>query len=300
MKKLILPLFFLLIAGSTFAQEFEFQITINTPKLQTTDPKVFETLSNNLKDFLNSFRWTEHDYENTERIKCDIQLTIKEELSDNTFSADLAIQAARPIYGSSEETALLSHLDKNVSFSYEQFQPIDYTQNAFQDNLSSIIAFYVHIILGMDYDSFSPFGGDKYYQTALDILNTVPQNIAGSFKGWRSLDGNRNRYWMIDNILSPSVRPFRKAMYDYHRQSLDIMHTDVITARAVMLQALEEIDRVNKSNPNLMILQMFANAKASEIVEIFKEGSSREKTRVYQIMTKIDAANAAKYRPIRR
>jgi len=300
MKKFILPVLFLLIACSTFAQEFEFKITINTPKLQTTDPKVFETLESTLVDFLNNYRWTEDDYENFERIKCDIQLTIKEELPNNGFTAEMAIQAVRPIYGSSEETALLSHLDKNVTFTYEQFQPVDFTKNSFQDNLSSVFAFYVYTILGLDYDSFSPFGGEKFFQNAQDVLNTIPQNIASGDKGWRSLNAGRNRFSMIDNILTPASRPFRKAMYDYHRNSLDIMYNDVATARAVMLQALEEIDKVNKSNPNLMILQMFANSKSSEIVEIFKESNSREKTRVYQIMTKMDAANASKYRAIRR
>lgn len=298
MKKMLF-LFFALATVGVQAQELTFSVKINTLKLQTVDPKVFATLEQAVAEFLNNQKWTEDVFETKERINCNLVLTIQEELSPTSFKADLAIQASRPVYGSTYETRMLNHLDKEVTFSYEQFQPLIYSKNVFNDNLSSILAFYVYIILGMDYDSFSLFGGDEHYQTAQEILNTVPQNVASSAAGWRSVEGNRNRYWIMENILSPRVRPLRQGLYEYHRQGLDMMANDVNTGRAILLQALEEVDKVNQSYPNAMIVQMFSNAKSDEIVEIFKRGTRQEQDRVVQIMTKVDATNASKYRNIR-
>ncbi len=298
MKKMLF-LFFALATVGVQAQELTFSVKINTLKLQTVDPKVFATLEQAVAEFLNNQKWTEDVFETKERINCNLVLTIQEELSPTSFKADLAIQASRPVYGSTYETRMLNHLDKEVTFSYEQFQPLIYSKNVFNDNLSSILAFYVYIILGMDYDSFSLFGGDEHYQTAQEILNTVPQNVASSAAGWRSVEGNRNRYWIMENILSPRVRPLRQGLYEYHRQGLDMMANDVNTGRAIVLQALEEVDKVNQSYPNAMIVQMFSNAKSDEIVEIFKRGTRQEQDRVVQIMTKVDATNASKYRNIR-
>ncbi len=301
MKKYFL-LFSLLISSLYLqAQEFSYQVNINTPKLQTTDPRVFETLRETMLQFLNNTRWTDDNFAPEERIRCNIQLTITEELSNNTFSADMAIQAVRPIFGSSSETVIFTHVDKDVTFLYEQFQPLEFSRNTFNDNFASILSFYVYLILGMDYDSFSPFGGEPYFQIANDILNTIPPGVASQFGGWRSLDGNQNnRYWLIENILSPRFRPFREANYEYHRQSLDLMHEDANTGRALMVQALDKVSKVNRAYPNSMMIQVFSNCKGNEVVEIFKEGTRDEKTKVKNIMQKIDAANASKYRAIGR
>jgi len=296
MKKYYLLLIALICCKLMTAQELEFTVNINTPKLQTTDPKVFESLRESMINFLNNQKWTNDVFDPKERIKCNIQMTIKDELSSNSFSADFAIQAVRPVFGSSYETPLLSHVDKDFTFIYEQFQPLEYTKNAFSDNLTAFLSFYVYIILGMDYDSYSLYGGEPYFQTANNILTTIPPSAAQAFPGWRSLDGNRNRYWIIENLLSPKVRDYRQAMYDYHRQSLDIMAENAETGRAIMLKSLETMSRVNRSYPNSMIMQMFTNAKSGEIIEIFKKGTRDEKTKIRSIMAKIDASNASKYR----
>lgn len=296
MNRFFLLLIACFISAALPGQDIDFQININTPKLQTTDPRVFESLANSIRDFVDNENWSDDIFESEERIKCSVQLTIREELSASSFTADMAIQAVRPVYGSTYETILLSHVDKDISFQYEEFQPLIYSRNTYKDNLSSILSFYVNIILGMDYDTFSPFGGENYFQIANDILNTVPPAATQLHPGWRSLDGRRNRYWIIENMLSPKFRPYRTAMYDYHRQGLDIMGEDVNTGRAVILQSLEVISEVDRSYPNSMLISMFANAKASEVIEIFKKGNSDEKTKARSIMSKIDAPNAEKYR----
>lgn len=277
------------------AQEFNFQVTLNSEKTQTTDPKVFESLELTLRDFLNNQRWTNDDFEPEERIDCNLLLTITEELSATSFKADFAIQATRPIYNSDYQTALISYVDKGIVFSYEAFQPIEFTENVFNENLSSVIGFYSYIILGLDYDSFSPLGGDAYFQKAQDILNSVPDGI----KGWRSLDGNRNRYWMIESILSPRTAEMRKANYNYHRLALDKMVENKDAARAEMLTALKTLEKVSKGYPNAMIVQMFALAKGDEIIEIFKGGTRQEQNDVIRIMSRLDPSSAAKYRKIR-
>ena len=299
MKRYLLLGAIFLLGWQAKAQELNVTVKINIQKLQTVDPKVFETLEQTVNEFLNSQKWTEDIFEPEERINCNFLLTIQEELSPTSFKADLAIQSSRPVFGSSYESPLLNHIDKELTFSYEQFQPVQFSRNTFNDNLSAVLSFYVYVILGMDYDSFSPFGGETYYQIAQEILNTVPQAVANSAGGWRSIDGNRNRFWMIENILSPRVRPYRQAMYDYHRQALDTMVDDIPTARAILVQAVDNIGKVNQSYPNSMIVQMFANTKTQELVEIFKKGTRQEQDQVIRVMTRLDPSGVSKYRAMR-
>jgi hypothetical protein len=295
---LVFVLSFAMITGIR-AQEFNFTVKINTQRLQLVDPKVFETLEKTVFDFLNNTQFTDLNLEIGERINCNVQLTIQQEISPTRFKADLAIQASRPVYGSNYETTMINHQDRDVTFDYEQFQPLIFSRNAFNDNLSAILSFYAYFILGMDADSFSPFGGDPFFKVAQDIVNNVPQNAAAANPGWRSLDGNRNRYWIVENVLSPRVRPFRQAMYDYHRHGLDVMSSKAVEGRAIMMTALEEIAQVNQVYPNSMIIQMFNQTKGTEVTEIFKGGTPNEKERTINVMTRIDPTNAARYRSVR-
>ncbi len=297
MKKYILLLFCTFYVLNAFAQELNATVKINTPQLQTTDPKVFQTLEQSIQSFFNSQKWTEDEYENFERIKVNIQINIKEEIG-TSFTADLQIQAVRPVYGSDYETVLLSHQDNDILFPYEQFQPIEYSPNNYVDNLSSILSFYAYYILGLDYDSFQLFGGESYFQIAQDIVNTIPPSEVNKYKGWRSNDGSRNRYWMVENAFNPRSKPMREGMYEYHIKGLDQMHLEVETGKAEMMKGIDKVFKVYSDYPNCMVVQMFNNAKADEIVEVFKVSSQTQKSNVKRIMTKIDAANASRYRKI--
>ena len=281
------------------AQELNVNVKVNTQKLQTVDPKVFVTLEQTISEFLNSQKWTTDVFETEERINCNFILTIQEELSPTSFKADLAVQSSRPVYASEYDTPLFNYIDKEVTFFYEQYQPVQYSRNQYNDNLSAVLAFYAFVIIGKDYDSFSPMSGEPYFQLAQDIVNSVPQSAASSNPGWRSVESNRNRYWLSENLLSPRVRPMRQAMYNYHRQGLDVMHADPETGKAVITQALDEVARVNQSYPNSMIVQLFNNEKSSEIVEIFKVGSLDQQNEVIRLMSRLDPANASKYREIK-
>ncbi len=285
----------LLFSQFVFGQELNVNVSINTPKLQTVDPKVFQTLEGALTDFLSSQKWTEEDFEPEERINVNVQLTINTELSPTSFTAELLIQATRPVYGSNYETVILNYRDKSFDFNYEQFQPIEYSATTFNDNLSSLFSFYVYMVLGLDYDSFSPFGGEEYFQFAQNILNNVPSSVANEKKGWRALDGNRNRYWMSENLLNPGLKAYRQAMYEYHRLGLDVMHEDPVKARAVILKALADIQTASKKYPNSQIVQMFANNKADELVNIFKSATPDEKRKAKAALAKFDPSKAGRY-----
>lgn len=298
MKHLSLLFLFSMLVGTASAQEVNFTVKVNVQKLQTADPRIFSTLEQAITEFLNSTKWTDDVFQNEERINCNLLLTLQEELSPTSFKADIAVQSSRPVYGSSYETTMLNHIDKDVVFTYEQFQPLQFSRNSFNDNLSSVLSFYVYIILGLDYDSFSLYGGEPYFQIAQDIVNTIPQGVANSAGGWRSIDGNRNRFWIIENLLSPRVRPYREAMYAYHRLALDLMSKDPAKGRLIMTDALENVLKVNNNYPNSMIVQMFVNSKSQEVVDIFKMGTSQEKEKVVRAMSRIDATNASRYRTL--
>jgi len=284
---------------TVWAQELEFEVTVNTPKNQIVDPKVFQDMEIQLENFINGRKWTDDVYEQNERIKGNIQLTITEELSATSFQADMAIQSARPIFGSSLETALLTHNDE-FSFSYEQLQPLEFGDNVYTDHLTSVISFYMYLILGMDYDSFSPLGGEEYFQKAQNIINTIPSGVANANPGWRPKDGNRTRFTILDNLLNPRARELRYAIYDYHLRGLDLMPKNTDLGRANIKKALESVAKVGDAIPNSMIVQMFFNAKRNEIIDIFKQGTSAEKSEVLKICSKLDPSNAIKYRTMQR
>lgn len=276
-------------------------VRISTPQLQRNDRRVFDQLEVSLRDFLNNTKWTNDNFDQEERIKCSFIITISKESDGNVFEGELAIQATRPVYGSGYETPLISHLDKDIIFTYEQNQPIEFFRdNPDNQNLPAIMAYYVYIILGMDYDSFSQFGGENHLLTAEKIVTNI-QNSGGNIApGWRPADGgkNRNRYWLMENLLNPRMRPFRTAMYTYHRKGLDMFTVNQDQAKAAILLALEEIDKVSVAYFNSMIVQMFSYSKKDELVEMWKIAPKAQKDRVIQIMTKIDPANGQRYREI--
>ncbi len=295
MKYFILLTSVLFFVSNLQAQEFVTTVTINTPKLQTTDPKVFQTLQQTIKEFMNNQTWTDQTYENFERIKVNFTINIREEVNANTFKGDLYVQMTRPVFGSDYETPVFSVVDKDFAFSYEQFQPLQFSRGVFVDNLSAMLAFYAFFMLGQDADTFTSLSGETYYLAAQEILNNVPRGVSANFTGWLSVDGNRTRYFQLENALNPGMRAVRQGMYDYHRKGLDLMSSDPITARANMLKGLELCEAVNKSYPNSMVIQLLGSTKANEIINVFKGGDQTQRAKVTQIMSKLDPAGSQRY-----
>lgn len=279
--------------------ELNATVRINTPQLQRTDRKVFDQLEVSLRDFLNNTKWTSDAFTTDERIKCTFIMTIESEGDNNAFSGLLAVQATRPVYNSGYETTIFANQDKEVSFTYEQNQAIEFSpDNAENQNLPAIFAFYVNVILGLDYDSFSQYGGETYLQAAQQMVVNIQNSTTNKSPGWRPSNGdkNRSRYWLAENLVSPRIRPFRNAFYQYHRKGLDMFTVNQEEARNSVGVALEDVDKAGVAYLNSMIIQLFTQMKRDEIVEMMKSAPIQLRQRVYQIMIKIDPANTQRYK----
>jgi len=300
MQKLLfsLSLTVFLIFGLQGQSEINFSVRFNLQQIQTTDPKILETLERDVRQFLQGRAWTEDRFEPEERINCTVIMTIKEGGSPNNYEADLAIQSSRPVYGSGEETAVFNYLDNKINFYYEQFQAIQLSENSYTGNLPSILGYYVYLVLGFDYDTFSPLGGQKYFETAQEIVNRLPADVANDDPGWNP-SGSRNRFWLLENILSPRILPLRRALYTYHRDGLDMMHQDINVGRANITLAIEDVQKSNQSYPNTVIVQAFIDAKREEIIDIYKGATPQEQNTVITALSRIDPSNSGKYRQIR-
>ncbi len=268
------------------AQELVMDIEVKYPALATADEKTLKKLENEIREFYNQTLWTEDNFEREERIECSMQINIKKDLSANVFVADIYVNSGRPVYQSNYTTPLLNHVDKDVTFSYEELNPILNNQGNYTDNLSSILTYYAYIILGYDYDTFSSMGGDPYFKIAQNIINNVPAS-AGD-RSWTSSGSERNRYWLIENKLNPRVRKMRQATYDYHRNGLDKMGGDINSSKAVMLSSIKAIGQVSDLYRNAMVIQMWSNAKRQEVLEVFKNSIKSEQRQVYNVMATID------------
>lgn len=288
---------FLLFLGSivTQAQELNCTVRVQAPQLQLVDPAVFKTMEAELYEFMNTRDWTEGDaFSDDERINCNINIAIVEEISQTRFKAELTIQASRPVYNSTYESVTFFHNDKDFEFEYAQFQPFNFNVNAYNSELTSVLGFYAYIILGFDYDSFEKEGGTKWFVQARQIVQNATDQ---GRKGWKAFDGTRNRYWMIENQLDPKFSGLRSAFYEYHRKGLDEMHADAELGRAQILRALQKVETVSKSNANSMAITVFSNTKSDEIYDIFNyfRIPNSEKMKVGTMMVRVDPANAQRF-----
>lgn len=293
----------LFIAGyvGSFGQELQARVTVNASRVPTTvDKKIFTTLQNQLTNFLNNRKWTADAFQTQEKIECSFFLNIESVVETNVYRAAITVQAARPVYNSSYNTALLNFQDADVSFRYVEYQPVEFNENRVQGsdplagNLTAVFAYYVYTILGLDYSSFSAKGGDVYFQKAQNIVNNAPEGR--NINGWRAFDGQRNRYWLMENMMNTRYNTIHDVMYTYYRQGLDNMYSNESGAREQIVQALSQLQNVNVENPNIMFTQFFMQGKSDELIRIFKKSPPPEKARVSEILQKLDIANAGKYK----
>lgn len=298
-KKAISVLFSLFLFANISAQELNCQIQVNHSQVQGTNMQVFQTLQASLYEFMNTRKWTDHVYNNDERIDCNILINVSELQGSSRFVATLSVQSRRPIYNTTYYSTLLNYQEKKGSFvfSYEENESLDFNLNSYISNLSSTLAFYAYIIIGLDYDTFSSEGGTPYFLKAQQIVNSA-QN-SGEL-GWKAFEGKRNRYWLAEDLLASAYQPYRRCLYRYHRLGLDMMGEKLQAGSAEIAESLRLLERVHRSEPNSFLLSLFTTAKTEEIISIFVGSSSpSEKTKVIQIMKGIDPANSNKYEKIK-
>ena len=300
-KNILSIIYGLLIVMGANAQEFEARVNVNASRISSqVDRKVFQTLQTGLQTFLNNRKWTNETFQPNERIVCSFLLNIEKTIGTNVYQATLGIQAARPVYNSSYQTALINHQDDAVTFKYVEFQPLEFNENRVQGtdpvaaNLTAIFAYYAYIILGLDYNSFALRGGDAYFQKAQNIVNNAPENR--DIAGWRAFDGIRNRYWLVENFTNNRYNMMHDAFYSYYRLGMDHMYENETEGRNAILNSLQLINTVNTDIPNSMVVQFFFQGRSNELTKIFKKAAPDEKNRALDILTKVDIANSGLYK----
>ena len=285
---------------NSYSQELQAKVTVVATRVPTTvDKKIFTTLQTQLTNFINNRKWTTETFQPNEKIECNFLLNIESVVETNVYKASMTIQAARPVYSSSYASALVNFMDADVTFRYAEYQPIEFNENRVQgsdalgSNLTATFAYYINIILGMNYDSFSPKGGDAFFQKANNIVNNAPESK--DISGWKAFDGSRNRYWLAENLLNTRYNLIHDVIYKYYRDGLDHMYDNEVNARTQMLAALVQLQSVNQENPNSMIMQFLMLGKSQEIIRAFKKLSQQDKVKAVDVLGKLDVPNGSKY-----
>lgn len=277
------------------AQELNCSVEINSDQIQVANKRVYTILQKAIFEFMNNTKWTSESFTTDERIGMSIYITIKENPSPSEFIGQLQIQSYRPVYMTGYKTTMFNYNDNDFSFSYVENDPLDFSLNNFTSNLTSVLAYYAYLVIGLDYDSFSLNGGDKYLQAAQTIVNNASSS---NFPGWKAFDGSRNRYWIIQHLLSPPFIPFRTAFYEYHRKGLDQLESDLDGGRQAVTKVLEKLETVHNNKPNTFMMQLFFMSKSDELVNLYSDAFPDVKSKVKTILSKIDPANIAKYEKI--
>ncbi len=304
LKKLIIAFAFVVSTMFASGQEIQAKVTVIAAQVSTqVDKKIFQTLQTSLTNFLNNRRWTSDVFQPGEKIQCNFLLNIEKDLGNNVFKGKLTVQAARPIYNTSYVSPIMNFLDDNVAFRYVEFQPIEFNENRIQGNdplaanITAMLAYYVNIILGIDYASFSLRGGDTYFQKAWNIVNNAPENSV--IYGWKSFEGLRNRYWLAENLNNNRFALVHDALYSYYRTGMDLFYENEDAGRNGILNCLNFLNTVNSGNPNSMIIQFFFQGKSTELVKVFSKATTEQKGRAREFLTRLDITNGTAYKELR-
>ena len=261
-------LFFIICSFASYAQELRCEVIINSDLVNQTNQQIFSTLQQSIQEFMNSQVWTSQNWNSEEKINCSLILNLTD-YSDDKFKGTLQVQSQRTIYDTNYNSPILNFQDLDISFNYQEFQPLFYNSNVYESNLISILSFYAYVIIGLDADTFKLKGGELFFSFAQKISNLAQQS---NNSGWLSSGNRKNRYWLVDSILSNAFLDFRITYYKYHRNGLDLMTKDQIKAKTNLAGSLIHLSDLNNRRPNSFLIQMFFDAKSQEIVNIFSEG----------------------------
>ena len=294
-------LLLMLVCNLANAQELNARVTVVTTRVSNNvNRNTFLTLQTALNNFLNNRKWTSDTYAPNERIECNFLLKLESTSETNVYKASLTIQAARPVFNTSYLSPIINFKDDDVTFKYIEFQQLDFNENRvtgtdpLASNLTAVFAYYAYMVIGFDADSFSPRGGEVFFQKAQNVVNNAPdgRNIAG----WKAFDGIRNRYWLVENMSNSRFAIMHDIYYNYYRLVMDKMYEDEKGARSELLNVLNLLDNFNTENPNKMITQFFFQGKATELVKVFSKATPPEKARAMELLPKLDLTNAGKYK----
>ena len=296
MKRVIATLFIvlgcLLGLGTVQAQELQCDVRVSSNKVQGSDKTIYQNLQTSLYEFINNSKFTDINFKQAEKIECSMLVDVTSR-EGNYFTAEINLALRRPVYKSSYSTPMFNYIDRRFYFEYTDGQTLDFNPNTYISNITSTIGFYVYLFLGLDFDSFSPNGGDPFFAIAETIAQAAPQD-PGSENGW-STTGRQNRYAIISEINNPTYQPLRQFLYEYHRHGLDIMSEKPDEARDGMLNAIGQLRSVYERNPMCYFLQLIIESKRDEIIQAFSEGNMKVRTEVANIMKTIDPSQSSRY-----
>lgn len=285
------------------AQELNCKVSIRHDKIQNVDQQVFIDMERAISSFINTRKWTSDEFNTTEKIECTIMfnLTGKLDVADG-YSAVMNIQSTRPVFNTGYNSSMINFIDRDVNFKFNQFSPITFDDNrvsgndALSDNLSAVLAYYVYMIIGLDYDSYSMNGGNVYFKKAQNVVNNAPENK--SISGWKAVEGTKNRYWLVDQILNPRFAEFHKYWYTMHRLGFDNLYDKPNDARKNILGGISTLQRLNKENPNAILIQFFFNAKSNELINVVSDLPVAERQSYITQLSQTDVSNASRYQTL--
>lgn len=289
-----LAAFFILFFAVSHAQELNCKVSFNTDQVGATNQQIFKTLQKSLTEFINNTKWSEKTYKGVEKIDCTFFFNIATFDNVDQFTGTLQVQASRPVFNSTYSTPILNINDKDINFSYAEFQNLNFNPNSFDSNLMSIVAFYANMIVGVDADTFALEGGLKSLENAMNIVTVAQQT---NDKGWTS-SGNQNRYYLVNDMISPTFAPFRKAMFEYHFGALDKMNNNQKEGKEGIKKAMQTISELASIRPNAYLTRVFFDAKADELLSVFTGGPKIDVAEVIGILNKLSPTNSSKWSQI--
>lgn len=283
---------FLLISPVISAQDLNARVQILAPQISNSNKRILDVLSAGIKDFLNGRRWSADALQVQERIDCNFVITITDWDGSSNFKAEAQIQSNRPVFNSTYSSTLLNITDREFGFTYSEGQALDFSEQNYISNLTSLLAFYAYIITGLDYDTFSKFGGTPYYlkaQTVLDNAQASPNT------GWKAFENLRNRFWLIENLTNKSYNTIRETLYTYHRDGLDVLSENQAKGRKAVMSVLPQLQKIDKQKQGSVLYQVFFTAKSDEIISVLSAADSQDRIKAFNVLSQVDPANSLKY-----
>ena len=285
------------VALKSTAQELNCKFTVNYSQIQGTSTQVFTTLENALMEFINTRRWTQAQYEVNERIRCSMNLTVKEyNEADGRWKCELIVQSTRPVWQSGYQREVFSFKDTDVAFNYREFDPLQLRDNVIDSNLTAVIAYYAYMIIGLDMDTMAPQGGTEVFRAAEDIV-TAAQNLGET--GWKAFDSSRNRYALVSDYLEDGMTPLRKLMYGYHRTGMDELSVNVTRARAVITSMLSGLKEAQQNKPMSALPGLFTEIKKDELINLYSRAAMKEKEEIYELLSSVNPSLTTEWEKIK-
>ena len=299
-KFFLLLIFFLGIKTKISAQELRARVNVISNRVgNNVDKNTFQTLQTALNNFVNDRKWSSDRFTQQEKIDCSFLLNLESTGDANVYKASLTIQSGRPVFNSSYISPLINYQDNDVVFKYAEFQQLEFNDTRVSgtdplvSNLTAVFAYWINMVLGFDYDSFSPRGGNVYFQKAQNIVNNAPEGR--TITGWKAFDGTRNRYWLTENLLNSRYNMIHDVVYNYYRNGMDKLYDQEAVARTQILNVLNLLNTFNTDNPNTMILQFFFQGKTQELIRIFSKATPQDKARALEFLQRLDVTSATEY-----